>query len=232
MKRLFMIGFVAVLMVGLMAMPVLGQAQGSVVYEIDKETGEASIIDKVDGNARVFVGDKYDRTKCNQDQEVTIKTRAEVAQWSEVFLSGTKWNWYVRKPGDFFADTITAKVRSNGDLNVKFSGFGDLKYQGDYLEGAEEYIKTYYQATAVDETPDQDNWTSAAALNECTVPIDENPSHEDIEFKLWNRIKVVDCNSASTYLNSGTITIELANQKDFIHDGGYDDKDDGYFANR
>lgn len=156
--------------------------------------------------------------------EFTFTTNAHIAQWIYFNLNGLQWDWFVRKPGDYYGNCISFDLASNGDVAIGFSGFGDLVYQGPL--GVKQTIDTYYWATGgpvgmlgtepqLHLNPTQ-FFIRAEELNgSYTIP-DSLELHNMIELKLWSRIIVEECNTASTYSGSGLVTITLANQKDWI----------------
>jgi hypothetical protein len=171
-------------------------------------------------NARAFTSMSA-QGACNKvNWEIKITTEVQVAQWVKWKIDGTKWTWFVRKPGDYYTNSVKFFLQSNSDIILSASGFGDLEY---FLQdqGVNRFIETYWFATLDPAgTPLVNDWTRAEAVNgSLTVP-DSQELHNGMVAYLWNRIRVVECNSASTYRNTGTITITLKNQKHWITDEG------------
>ncbi len=175
-----------------------------------------------------------DSGSCNKAEwEIPFTTEVQVAQWLNWTISGTKWTWFVRKPGDYYTNCISATVKSNGNVAITFAGFADLAYQtgeGDYngLEGVNQYIQTWYGYSEDEMGPAGttfSGWIAADDLDDQTpILSDSQDLHDGLAFKLWNRINVVNCNSAGTYRNTGTITIAILNQLPWIdEDGDYPD---------
>ncbi len=201
-------------------------------YEGD---GVAGTVVPDDGEARAYVsggaihpgGPEFG---CNKSPLVIEwATKLQMAQWAFYNFNDTQWNWYVRKPGEYFADCIGGSIRSNGDLRVTFAGFGPLLYEAAG-QGVTEEIETWYGYS--NEETDMGPFLPTGGVGTDTAgnfasgwyqaPIpdlligDSQRLHDKYSFKLWNRIKVVPSNSASNYSNTGTITITLENQKDWI----------------
>jgi len=143
---------------------------------------------------------------CNDVKRVIpVTISASIAQWADITLNATDIEWRVLKPGDYFIDGVHATLQSNGDLFVDYEGFEDLvNDEGDVLE-------TYYALAPGD-------WIRASALNAHDDPIPENRAHEEVEFTLYNRIVVMNCDSACEYKdpNGAVITVVLKEQKEWV----------------
>ena len=146
---------------------------------------------------------------------VPVKIHASVAQWLDYSLSGTRFDWRVRKPGIYAADSLTATLKSNSDLEIDFDGFANLMYQGTtQFPGVTQEIETWY---AYGEPLDTLVWMPAIDLDATDHAIKDSADlHAGYSFKLWNKIKVVASNSASEYQDDATITLVLQNQKIWI----------------
>jgi len=168
----------------------------------------------LDDNARAYISGHAEGACNKKVWEAIISARANIAQWVDWEFENTRWDWYVRKPGDYYANSFKFKLSSNGDVAVTFADFDDLGYLGQ--DGVKETIDTYYFAGLQRDI----EWIRADEL-ECTHTFEDSAElHAGLEFKLWNRIDVTPCNSASSYANAGKVTITLQNQKDFIDDDG------------
>ena len=182
------------------------------------------------GNARVF-SLLPDGGSCNKNWEFEFTTEVQVAQWSEWYISGTKWQWFVKKPGTYIADCIVFTLKSNGDIEITFEGFDDPYYVNTPDPSQTAYIETYYGYTFGTGSGDPGSvetsgsgWFRAGGLNEQTLLIPEffeafthkYSLHDGITAHLWNKITVVECNSASTYRDTGIIRITLKEQKPWI----------------
>lgn len=147
---------------------------------------------------------------------VPVIIHASVAQWLEYSLSGTRYDWRVRKPGIYAADSLTAVLKSNSDLEIDFDGFANLMYQGTaQFPGVTQEIETWYAYG--EGPPDTLVWMPAIDLDATDHAIKDSADlHAGYSFKLWNKIKVVASNSASEYEDDATITLVLQNQKIWI----------------
>ncbi|PLV59850.1 hypothetical protein [Thermotoga sp. KOL6] len=170
------------------------------------------------GNARAFISDPMSGS-CNKHQwEIPMTLEVQVAQWVRWQLTGTKWTWFVRKPGTYVANCISATLQSNSDLEITFSGFDHLKYATG--TSVNDTIQVEYAFGPQLPIP-EDIWTPAPDLNNVTLNVpDSQTLHNGVVYKLWNRIHVVRCNSASTYRDSGYIYLTLKNQKPWIDEEG------------
>lgn len=155
--------------------------------------------------------------------EVPITVHASVAQWVEFSHSGTRYDWRVRKPGTYAANSLTFTLKSNSDVCIRFDGFENLRYVGSArFPGVKQDIETWY-AFGEGEHPGDFEWISPSKLNKRSYIKDSANLHEGISWKLWNKIKVENCNSACEYQDDAMLTVVLLNQKVWI------DGRDGYF---
>jgi len=164
---------------------------------------------------------------CNKDWDIPVKIHASIAQWLDWTMSGTRWDWRVRKPGKYGADCITATVKSNQNVLIDYHGFADL--HSDDPKSVNPDIPIWYHVSALGAAlpPVGSNlWTRAADMNqeaEWDTLYDSIFLHNGIQFKLWNMIEVVNCNSACEYQDHASISLKLLCQKPWI------DRSTGYF---
>ena len=163
--------------------------------------------------------------KCNKDFVINVTVIASVAQWIEWSITGKEWKWYVRKPGNYGGDCITGTIKSNQDVLIDYEGFEPLLYQGDKPSPVDTIPIWYAVGDFVTPPPKGDpEWVWCRDLNNDDDLLEDcQDLHEGIQFKLWNYIHVVECNSACEYMDEATITLKLQCQKDWI------DRDTGYF---
>ena len=156
--------------------------------------------------------------------EIPITVHASVAQWVEFSHSGTRYDWRIRKPGTYGANSLTFTLKSNSDICIDFEGFENLKYNAsEKFPGVNQEIETWY-AYGEGENPGELSWFPAAELNEIDALVEDSCDlHAGLSWKLWNKIRVVECNSACEYQDDAMVTLVLMNQKIWI------DGDDGYF---
>lgn len=117
---------------------------------------------------------------CNKETwDLDLATHTSVAQWIKWQLSAQGWRIYVRKPGIYTGDCISGSIKSNAEVKVWFSGFGDLK------NTAGEAIETFYSFGQ--EAPNNiTDWYPAKTLDQqvLMVPYCEHSAH------LWVKIVV------------------------------------------
>lgn len=158
-----------------------------------------------------------DSGACNkQNWVINITNHASVAQWIDWSIGGTRWDWRIRKPGTYAADCINFTIKSNNDVAVNFDGFADLEYleQG---AGVKQTIDTYYSYGGSIEAAQSNGWIRAADLNNADFIFpDGSALHSGLNYKLWNKIVVENCNSSCEYEDTATITLTVRNMKHWI----------------
>ncbi len=215
-----------VLIAGLLVVGLFGafaSANGVTALPRDPEVvWEDVVADSGDAaNAWVFRIRPGFKSECNiTPRTEDIEARAFVAQWARWEMDFSGWEWYVKKPGEYYGNCIKGELQSNGDIELLFE-LADLT--GGNTD-TNTIIETYYSYTTGTNAPSV--WYRAGEFAEATIG-DSFALHEGLEWKLWNKIKVVECNSPGMYANSGTITMVLANQVAWIDQDG--DFDRGWF---
>ena len=163
---------------------------------------------------------------CNKKEWlINLKITASIAQWIDWHITWNEWNWYVRKPGIYGGNCIQACIASNGDIKIDYEGFDNLQ---PAIPGNNP-IPVWYAHDG-----DGNPMVNPAALWSTPAELNANDDylldaelgdllHDGICWKLYNKIEVVECNSACEYSNEPTITLTLNNQKDWIEwvDGGW-----------
>jgi len=122
----------------------------------------------------------------------------------DVWLSANSIDWYIRKPGDYYAEMITGTVRASHPVAVTFRDFDDLVREPD-----KQRLPVYYILN--NDNPQIDDWITPAELNDEFFELPA--SQEGIEWNLWQRIKVLR-ESYCDYNNKGVITFTLLNMED------------------
>lgn len=165
--------------------------------------------------------------RCNkQTWTIDAEVEVQVAQWIDFHVTGTKWAWYVRKPGTYLTDCITANIASNGEVAVSFVGLGNPTYQGPYTT-VKDFIEMWVGYGSSNENV---QFVAASDLSTVSFIIpDSNQLHYGFETKLWSKIFVAECNSASTYKTSGMVVLTLQRIKPWIDpETGFFDPDYNY----
>lgn len=150
-------------------------------------------------------------TYCNADQRIHVCVCASLAQWMRLDVEATELKWRIMKPGEYAVDGIGVQLISNGDVVVTFEGFSDLvNSEGDIIE-------SYFAAVIMGSPwPGPGDWIRAADLNQERVFLLEDQEHDELSIQLWNRLIVIDCDSACEYHSTGTIVVRLDEQKPWI----------------
>jgi len=185
-------------------------------------TGAPGLIGGTDQLARAFASNEA-KGYCNKKfWHIPVTVHASVAQWIDFTLTGTRWDWFVRKPGWYAANCITAKVASNGDVMIDYDGFADLLNLANPTMVTP--IPIWYSFGGSITEAQANGWVPAVALNTDDDLLVENSYwretrnvlHEGLTWKLFNRIHVVKCNTACEYEDVASITLVANSQKPWI----------------
>lgn len=155
---------------------------------------------------------------CNKAYwDITFTSHASVAQWINWTLATTRKDWRVRKPGDYASNSIDFTIASNNAVLVSFDGFDDLQYLNPNAPSdTTHYIDTWYGVGS--DINNVSTWVPAEDLNDMTITFpDSDGLHHGMQFKIWQRIKVVESNSSSEYENVGTVRLAVTNLKFWIN---------------
>lgn len=148
---------------------------------------------------------------CNLDPCVSVKVEASIAQWITLSLSATEIKWYVLKPGSYDTKWFYGCLTSNGDVDLVFSGFEDLKKTDDPTK----IIPTYYKYWHWQWGGPYPQWVRAPQFNG-TRSISE-PILGYV-FRVYNKIDVSHLTPACEYAdpNGATICATLKEQKTWV----------------
>lgn len=178
------------------------------------------------GDARLFVCVPLD-SSCNKNWKIPVKMHASIAQWVKWNMNGSRWYWFVRKPGNYAGNCMTWQIASNQNVLINYEGFGPLIAE-EPDKAIYDTIWAWYGVGDVGTPPPKGNpwWVRADSLNyeaEWDTIFDSAALHAGIFFKIWNYIHVVECNSACEYQSDAFVTVDLLCQKDWIdtETGGY-----------
>lgn len=153
---------------------------------------------------------------CNKESHsMTFTNHASMAQWCDVLVTESRYDWRILKPGTYAADCITIKLKSNNDVLLTFKGFGDLQYQ-ETGYGVKQTIDTYYAVAQSIPLPDSTAWKTATSLNGEKLMLDSWTLHNGYNLKLYNKLVVENCNSSCEYENVGTVDVKLMNIKNWV----------------
>ena len=165
---------------------------------------------------------------CNKDWDIPFTVHASIAQWLEWDFNGTRWDWFVRKPGNYAANCLTWWLASNQDVMMDFRDFGPLVAL-EPKPGQDEEIEIFYcfdPPGALPPLKADPLWIAAPDMNleeNWHLIEDSYDLHFGWQIKIWNYIHVEECNSACEYENNCFISLTLECQKPWI------DRSDGFF---
>ncbi|HOJ87530.1 MAG TPA: hypothetical protein PLD34_00910 [Pseudothermotoga sp.] len=213
--RKLLIVLVAMLMVSVFAVAQNGLSQLTVWKDVEGEWVTLSMTDPF-AEARAYKSGAANGSCNKQNWTVDIETEVQVAQWINWQLDGTKWTWYVRKPGKYITDCISFYIQSNGEIVISFSGFESPTYAATFSH-VKDTVDAWYGYGLGNLPEDIEEMVSAEQLNQARIFIPDSADlHGGISRKLWNMIQVVNCNSACNYIGRGTVTITLQRIKPWI----------------
>jgi hypothetical protein len=205
------------------------------VFDCDSLTGDwlgtPGHLGQVDALARCFASNEA-KGYCNKKYwHIPVTVHASVATWIDFTMTGTRWDWFVRKPGYYAANCITAKVASNGDVMIDYDGFDDLLNLANPTTVTP--IPIWYSFGGSITEAQAHGWIPATALNSHDDLLVENSYwvgprnllHEGLTWKLFNRIHVVKCNTSCEYEDVASITLIAQSQKPWIE---WDEKAKNY----
>jgi hypothetical protein len=144
----------------------------------------------------------------NQPMVVTFKNAPQAEPWARFHLSGTQWEWNIRRAGDYAAQTIVGSIEGNVDIIINFSGFEDLHCSNPHTPT----VETYYGASIGSRRVEEVDWANASDFNKRTLLIRQDPdSMEPVSWGLWNRVRVRSDHSAAEYSDDVVITFAMQN---------------------
>jgi hypothetical protein len=162
---------------------------------------------------------------------IDVTINASVAQWIQWNLNAQGWDWQIMKPGCYAANCIHFFVASNGDVLIDYEGFNDL--ESVVPNTHDNWIEAWYSWGDTPQQADANGWVRADSLNTDDDLLDESylndandplvgDLHEGIEFKLFSKVCVENCNTACEYQDLASITLVLMQQKPWVDpDGGW-----------
>lgn len=149
----------------------------------------------------------------NQQAQPPLLSTTAAAPWARFDLSGTQWEWNVRRAGDYAAQSIVGSITANVDILINFSGFEDLNSSNPNTG----IVETYYAASVGNQRVEDVDWASAPDFNQRTLLITQDPNSPiPVAWSLWNRVCVKTLNSATEYSDDAVITFEMQNMNPWI----------------
>ena len=147
-----------------------------------------------------------------QGQAPLLSTTVE-EPWARFNLSGTQWEWDIRRAGDYAAQSIVGFITANVDILINFSGFEDLNSSNPHTG----IVETYYAASLGYQSVEDVDWASAPDFNQRTLLITQDPNSPiPVAWSLWNRVCVKTLNSATEYSDDAVVTFEMQNTRPWV----------------
>jgi hypothetical protein len=149
----------------------------------------------------------------SQQVEVTVRAPAAQEPWVTFHVSATQWEWNIRRPGEYAAQSVVGSIIGNVDILISFSGFEDLKSSNAHTG----IVEAYYAASVGIQTVEEVDWATASDFNKRTLLIKQDPdSPIPVAWGLWNRVYVKTVNSATEYSDDAVITFVMQNTSPWI----------------
>lgn len=158
---------------------------------------------------------------CNKEcHAADLTTAVSVAQWIEWSLSATRKDFRVLKPGTFAANSWTATVSSNDDVEVTFT-HGNAEYVNPDVD-ADPIAIRYGYSTGSGIDPNQVNeWVAADDTPiTITIPYADVSQAGGAKYHIWQEIEVTEQTRSSDYEAEGTVTVCVTNLKPWLDEGG------------
>lgn len=149
-----------------------------------------------------------------------VELEASVAQYLEAVLSRTQMTYYIYKPHkivereeigrDWAVDSISLMLKSNGAILVSSDPIEDMIGTKGVI------IPTWWAITQTAAPPPIGDpaWIGAGGIYE--LLIEEQMTHPEMYYKLWNRIRTEKCTSACEYGTWLRLRVCLLEQKPWV----------------
>ena len=147
----------------------------------------------------------------SQQVEVTMRAPASQEPWIRFHVSATQWEWNIRRPGEYAAQSVVGSIIGNVDILISFSGFEDVNSSDPHTQ----IVETYYGASVGIQTVEEVDWERASDFNTRTLLIKQNPTRPTY-WNLWNKVCVKPGNSALEYSDDAVITFAMQNTSPWI----------------
>jgi hypothetical protein len=131
-------------------------------------------------------------------------------------MSSPEVVWFIRKPGDYYAQAFTGTVTSDALVVMTFTDFTDL-----FAQSTGEVLPVYYslqtehpQIAVQTQHPGIDEWVSPETLSATSVEV--RPSGEPTAWTLWQRVVLSD-QGVGEYVGRGVVTFTILNVQDTFY---------------
>jgi hypothetical protein len=140
------------------------------------------------------------------------------AHWVICHLSGTQWQWLIRKPGCYAGKSLDAVIETNGKVLIDFGGFANLDATDESGDALEMYFGVASPTTQIDGV----NWMDCDQMNSYYIDLHGTP-YVSYAWSLWQKVCVERWNRAAEYEDAAFIAIDLLNLSPWV---------DGHFTDR
>jgi len=148
-----------------------------------------------------------------QPQELLLSPgpHAQEVQWVSFHFSSTQWEWYIRRPGEYAAECISAHITSNVDILINFSGFENLSSSDPSTQN----VETYYGVSIGNQSVEEVEWVKASDFDTHPLLIKQSPTRPTY-WSLWNKVWMRPYNSATEYSGDAVISFVMRNTSTWI----------------
>lgn len=151
--------------------------------------------------------------------DAELETHVSVAQWINYNVDGTRKDWRVLKPGTYGANSVTARIRSNNDVQISFWA-EDPTYLNDDVESPPIAAKYGYSIgeNSGNNINNVSEWVSGfSAADPLVFTIRyEDGLADELVYRLWQQIEVTNAHRSSDYHGFGGLLICVTNLKYWV----------------
>ena len=151
----------------------------------------------------------------DQSSQIPLQASGVIEPWIHFSITGTRLDWFVRKPGAYAMKGASLTIESNTSVLVDFDGFGNLTNS----ENPDKSIQTFYGIEQPAAPIGQVSWIKASDLNSSDRFLIFSESSPSTTLDLWNLIFVSQSNSSCEYEDDAYITLTVQNLSTWIELG-------------
>lgn len=191
-------------------------AMQTMTFELTNSNGYVTALNAQSFNSGSAAG------HCNKEcWDFTIENHVSVAQWIDWEINGTRKDWRVLKPGTYASDSVTARIKSNNDVQITFWA-EDPVYQNPDAESPP-IAKWFGYSVGADSGDHPDNvaqWVRASDYSEDSPLVFtiryEDGLAEGLAYRIWEQIEVTSEHRSSEYHGGGGLLICVTNLKYWV----------------
>jgi len=159
---------------------------------------------------------------CNKEcWDFTIENHVSVAQWIDWEINGTRKDWRVLKPGTYGSDSVTARIKSNNDVQISFWA-EDPAYQNPDAESPP--IPKWFGYSVGEDSGNNINNVVQWVRGSDYTPEDplvftirfEDGLADGLAYRIWEKIEVTNQHRSSDYHGTGGLLICVTNLKYWV----------------